>query len=70
MQHIRATLVASTADTYSCSIAESRFREAQENNGETAEAAAWVPEITTDQEIEVNYFKNTQWYVPILFFAS
>lgn len=61
MQHIRTTLVASTADTYCCSIAESRFREAQGNDGETAEAAPRIPEITVEQELEVNYFKNTQW---------
>jgi hypothetical protein len=64
MQHIQTTLVASTADTYSCSIAESRFRESQGNHGETAKGAPRIPEITVEQESEVNYFKHTQWYDP------
>jgi hypothetical protein len=63
-------LVASTADTYCCSIAESKFREGQGNHGEAAKAAPRTPEITAEQELEVNYFKNTQWYDPILPFSS
>jgi hypothetical protein len=70
MQHIRTTLVAATADTYSCSIAESRFRESHGNDGKTAQGASRIPEITVEQELEVNYFQNMQWYDPILPFSS
>jgi len=52
------TLVASTIDTYCCSILESRIRESKLKD-------ALVPEQTTrastEEHLEVNYFKSAQW---------
>lgn len=63
------TLVASTLDTYSCTIAESLLRERKlRNAASTVDNAAEetplsIPEGIDDPYCEVNYFKNAQWLV-------
>jgi hypothetical protein len=57
-------LVASTSDTYCCSIADSRIRENKLQDVPSQEQDAVPLPSMKDEELELNYFKNAQWYVP------
>jgi hypothetical protein len=55
------TLVASTAATYCCTIAESRIRE-RELQDATPDESQHLPRTGgNDIDSEVNYFKSAQW---------
>lgn len=54
------TLVASTGDTFNCSIAESRARERALQNAQSDPAS--ILHIAEDEQ-ESNYFKGAQWYM-------
>lgn len=58
------TLVASTANAYSCSIGESRNRERALQDIQSQRFAAHPPSNTTEDEQESNYFKSAQWCSP------
>lgn len=53
-------LLASTEDTYSCTIAESRIRESNLKDG-TEELETVAAKIENAEDLEVNYFKSAQW---------
>ncbi|KAH7355139.1 WD40-repeat-containing domain protein [Rhexocercosporidium sp. MPI-PUGE-AT-0058] len=53
-------LLASTGDTYSCTIAESRTRESNLEDG-TAELETVAVRSGSEEDIEANYFKSAQW---------
>ncbi|KAG4421972.1 hypothetical protein IFR04_004831 [Cadophora malorum] len=53
-------LLASTADTYSCTIAESRIREWYLRDG-TPELEKGPTRLDNEEDLEVNYFKSAQW---------
>jgi hypothetical protein len=55
-------LVASTADTYCCSIAESRVRERTFQDLQSEENQATGPLKEKPGDSEANYFKSAQWY--------
>lgn len=69
----KPTLVASTNDTYSCSISTSHLRELElrENDGAQDGTESVEDEglkrgkdhRIRDEDLEVNYFKSAQWYV-------
>ncbi|CAL3971475.1 unnamed protein product [Diplocarpon coronariae] len=59
-------LLASTRDTYCCSINDSRIRESRLRDVDavtsvTPEAAVKIPRIRNEDDLEVNYFKSAQW---------
>lgn len=54
-------LVASTSDTYCCSIAESRIRERRLQDVKTLDIGAVPPVESNEDLLEVNYFKSAQW---------
>ncbi|KAE8448672.1 hypothetical protein EG329_009098 [Mollisiaceae sp. DMI_Dod_QoI] len=54
-------LVGSTADTYSCSIAESWVRESINNNVQPPESDSGARDWLSDGGLEFNYFKSAQW---------
>jgi hypothetical protein len=59
-------IVASTAETYCCSISESRSRETTAKDGLSASNIPLVGGHDSDrifsvQDDEVNYFKSAQW---------
>lgn len=56
------TLVASTSDTYCCSVAESKVREGQLRDILSLDETAIPPANTLEDDLEVNYFKCAQWY--------
>ncbi|KAG4432246.1 hypothetical protein IFR05_012279 [Cadophora sp. M221] len=62
MENVTKTprLLASTGDTYSCTIAESRIRERNPKDG-TAELETATARIENAEDLEVNYFKSAQW---------
>ncbi|CZS89322.1 related to guanine nucleotide-binding protein [Rhynchosporium agropyri] len=53
-------LLASTGDTYSCTIAESRIRESNPEDG-TADIGPGVARPEREEDLEANYFKSAQW---------
>jgi hypothetical protein len=59
-------LVASTSDTYCCSIANSKVRESKLQDVRFGEEVN-LPADMRDEEFESNYFKSAQWYDPTLF---
>lgn len=59
------SLVASTSDTYCCSIAESKRREGRLKDTQSPEQDVTGPVDTKDEELEANYFKSAQWCDPI-----
>lgn len=58
-------LVASTGDTYSCSIAESWERETKLQGGQLQ-----GPKPSGLENLEANYFKSAQWYASLLLFRQ
>jgi hypothetical protein len=54
------SLVASTSDTYCCSIAESRVLEDRLKDVQSPERNAVGPG-PKEEELEANYFKSAQW---------
>ena len=57
------TLVASTTNTYSCSIAESRVRERSLQAVQSQQSLINPTYNSKEDEEEVNYFKSAQWEV-------
>jgi hypothetical protein len=55
-------LVASTGDTYCCSIAESKTR--QESLPAPGVSGDELPREANEEDAESNYFKSAQWQVP------
>jgi hypothetical protein len=55
-------LVASTSDTYCCSIATSKVRESKLQDVRLGEEEVNLPAEIRDEEFESNYFKSAQWY--------
>lgn len=53
-------LLASTVDTYSCTIAESRIRERDPRDG-TPELDKGPTRLDHEEDLEANYFKSAQW---------
>jgi hypothetical protein len=58
---ITPMLVASTGGTYCCSIAESKLREKALRRSLSKEGQDLNPVTGNDNDLEVNYFKSTQW---------
>jgi hypothetical protein len=56
------SLVASTSDTYCCSIAESKVREDRLKDVQSSEQDGIAPGSSKEEGLKVNYFKSTQWY--------
>ncbi|PSS16721.1 hypothetical protein M430DRAFT_19694 [Amorphotheca resinae ATCC 22711] len=54
-------LVASTTETYCCSIKESRLRERRLQHDDSAETRSLSPVEESEGDSEVNYFKSVQW---------
>ena len=55
------TLVASTADTYCCPIAESRSRERALQDFQSQQNSPVITSNAVMGEEESNYFKSAQW---------
>ena len=53
-------LVASTSDTYCCSIADSKIRESKLQDVQSLEDVTPSGAVN-DEELETNYFKSAQW---------
>lgn len=75
MMNKTPTLVASTNDIYSCSIADSYVREKELRGKDVGQEGVeeYLQEVGQEkgrvEEEEVNYFKSAQWYVyPMLNF--
>jgi hypothetical protein len=60
-------LVASTSDTYCCSIAKSKVRESKLQDVRFGGEEVNLSADMRDEEFESNYFKSAQWYDPALF---
>jgi hypothetical protein len=60
-------LVASTSDTYCCSIANSKVRESKLQEVRFGDEEVYLPADNRDEEFESNYFKSAQWYDPTHF---
>jgi telomerase Cajal body protein 1 len=54
-------LVASTSDTYCCSIADSKIRESKLQGVQSLGEDVTPSGAANDEELETNYFKNAQW---------
>jgi hypothetical protein len=54
-------LVASTSDTYCCSIADSKIRESKLQDVQSLGEDVTPSGAANDEELETNYFKSAQW---------
>lgn len=58
------SLVASTSDTYCCSIADSKVRESRLKDALSLNEPSTPSADIKEEDLEANYFKSAQWYKP------